>query len=370
MKKSGWKAFEKAIGMKPEEVINVIKTSGLTGRGGANFSTGLKWELTRNSKEEKLLICNADEGEPGAFKDKMLIENNVENLLEGIAIASYAIGVKTAYIYLRGEYSYLKKKIEKEIKNAERYFDKIDLSLKIITGAGAYICGEETAIINSIEGERGTPATKPPYPASEGLWHEPTCINNVETLANVPLAINDNKWNKDLRLFSVSGDVKKPGVYEMSIGTKLKDVIEISQPKEKVKAIYFGCSGGCLPFKEFSELPLDYSSVSQAGAMLGSCTIIVVGEKQNIFEITKNIYEFFAHESCGKCTPCREGGFRMLEILEKISEGKGKKDDITLLEDLSDYIRETSLCGLGYSSSFPIKNALKYFREEFEKRCK
>jgi NADH:ubiquinone oxidoreductase subunit F (NADH-binding) len=344
--------------MSPEKIIERIKESGLTGRGGANFPTGLKWELTRASKGDRILVCNADEGEPGTFKDKFIIENNLQTLLQGIAIGGYVLDAK-CFIYLRGEYSYLKPRIEKMIK-------KLGFDITVVTGAGAYICGEETSLLESIEGSRGMPRSKPPYPTVEGLWKKPTCINNVETLTNIPLLLANNSWNEKLRLFSLSGNLKKPGVYEIPLGATLNEVLERAEP-DKVKAVCLGYSGGIIPFERFRNITVDNKTFSENSFMLGSCTMIVIAE-MNIVKLAKNIAEFFVHESCGKCIPCRDGGFRILEIINKINSGKGKKE-LKELRELVEYI-EISFCALGKAYGFTIKSAMKNFRKEFDEKCR
>jgi len=369
LKNSNFRALDKIARMSPEEIIELIKKSGLTGRGGACFPAGLKLEFTRNSQGEKYLICNADEGEPGTFKDKLILEKNPNNLIEGMIIAGYAIGSSKGYLYLRGEYSYLKNRLQKAISNAKKTADrlKIYFDIEIISGAGAYICGDETAIIESIEGKRGNPRIKPPFPANKGLFDKPTLINNVETLANIPLIILDKDWNNNLRLFSLSGNVTKPGVYELELGISLKELISLGKPKNNIKAIYLGCSGGCIPYED---IKLDYEAIKEKGAILGSCTIIAVDEKQDIVDVATNIAKFFEYESCGKCTPCREGTMRVLELLEKISLKKATNKDLELLEELCRVITETSLCGLGQSSTNHLTTALKYFRNEFTNKLK
>jgi NADH:ubiquinone oxidoreductase subunit F (NADH-binding) len=367
LEKSNWKAFNKILKLKPEDVIKKIKKSRLTGRGGANFPTGIKWEITKNAEgKEKYLICNAHESEPGTFKDRFIIQKNPENLIEGIAIASYAIGINKAFIYLKHEYSYLRKNLERVIEASKNKLKKINLEIEIIKGAGAYICGETTAIIDSIEGLRGEPRKKPPYPSEKGLFRKPTCVNNVETLANVPLIFIDNKWDNNLRLFSVSGNIKKPGVYELPLGFPINKLLSKVEPYNKVKALYFGCAGGCIP----PEGDLGKEEIKNKGAMLGNCSIIVVDNSNDIVDIAKNIVEFFVHESCGKCTPCREGTYRVLEILEMMADGNATKKELALLEELSNTICETSFCGLGKVSTLHLKTALKYFREDFEEKCK
>jgi len=352
------KDFESIMKMRPNKIIERVKESGLAGRGGAGFPTGMKWELTRKAEGQKFLICNADEGEPGTFKDKFIIENNLETLLQGIAIGSHALEAK-CLIYLRGEYSYLKPKIEKMIK-------KMKLNVKIVTGAGAYICGEETSLIESVEGKRAVPRSRPPYPTVEGLWKRPTCINNVETLTNVPILLKDKNWNNNLRLFSISGNVKKPGVYELPLGLELKEILSVSEPEE-IRAVCLGYSGGIIPFDKFKNLKVDYKTFSEKSLMLGSCTLIALNK--DITKIAKNIAEFFVHESCGKCLPCREGGFKILELLKKIENGKGTKKDLKELKELSEYM-DISFCALGVGYGFSMRSALKYFGKEFEEKCR
>ena len=367
LRKSDWVGFKKTLNINRRKVINKVKESGLKGRSGSNFLTGLKWELM--GKGTRYLICNADEGEPGTFKDKFILEKNPLILIEGIAIASYAMDIHTAFIYLRGEYSYLKPKLERMIKSSERYLKKINLKIKIVLGAGSYLCGEETSILESIEGNRPVVRQKPPYPPNAGLYGKPTCINNVETLANIPLIFLGG-WNKNLELYSLSGDLKKPGVYEIKTGTCLKKIISIGKPKTEPKVIYFGGAGGCLPYQRFENLSVDYKKISELGCMLGARGLIVGGKNRSIIELSKIINEFFLHESCGYCTPCREGNFRIWELLEKISRRRGEKSDLKLLEKLACHISDTSFCNLGISSTTYLKCGLKYFRDEFLRLCK
>jgi NADH:ubiquinone oxidoreductase subunit F (NADH-binding) len=367
LKKTNLKAYEKAHNIGFKRVIELIKEKQVKGRGGAGFPTGDKWEMVAKTElGERYVICNADEGEPGTFKDKFIIENNPEILIEGILIAAYAVGAEQCYIYLRGEYDYLKSKLEKVIKNI---LDKTKANTKIdiVLGAGAYVCGDETAILSSIEGNRGQPRTKPPYPVTKGLFGKPTVINNVETLANVSLALLYDDYNPNLRLYSVSGNVSKPGVYELPLGTRLCDVIDKAEPKNKVKAVYFGCFGGCLPHCEIELTP---ENICGKECMLGACTIIVVDEKHSIVDMATNISKFYEFESCGKCTPCREGTMRILAILQNISLGKAKLEDLNTLQDLCEVIKETSFCGLGQTSVQHLITGLRYFRKEFEAKCK
>jgi len=369
LRETNWKGFEKAIIIGSVEVIKLVKDSGLKGRSGSGYPTGLKWEAVAGQKGKKYLVCNADEGEPGTFKDRFIIENNPRALIEGMAIAAYAMEVHEAFIYLRGEYAYLKSGLEKELKKSKKYLDKIDLKIRIVLGAGAYICGEESAILESMEGNRPIVRKKPPYPAQAGLYGKPTCINNVETLANIPLILTGN-WDKDLALFSISGDVKNPGVYELKLGTPLEKIISISKPSPTPKAIYFGASGGCLPYKQFKDLSVDDKSFSENGVMLGSRTLIIVGEGRSISEIARVFAEFFVHESCGYCTPCREGAFRILEILKRMRDGEAHKEDYILLSKLAPHIKDTSYCALGKTSTMHLIGAMKYFEDDFMKLCK
>ncbi len=358
----GWKKVNK-IGA--EETIELLKKKGLTGRGGACFLTGLKWEFARKAKgNEKFVICNADEGEPGTFKDKFILENNPENVIEGILIAAYCIDAKQAYIYLRGEYIYLKKRLEETIRKILANANS-KTRIDIIEGAGAYICGDETAIISSIENKRGYPHFKPPYPPQKGLFGKPTLINNVETLANVPLAITKDDWCDELRLFSISGDAAKPGVYEIKTGIRLGEIAKLADARDS-KAIYFGASGGCIPYKE--ELAVNADYICREEAMLGACSLIFISKRRSMLDMAINIAQFFKNESCGKCTPCREGNVQVIKLLEKIKSGNSTEKDIRLLEKLCAIIRDTSLCGLGQSCTNHVLTALKFFKEDFKLR--
>ena len=363
MRKTNYESFLKVLKKSPDEIIEIITKSLLKGRGGASFSTGMKWKFTKDANNlEKYLIVNFDEGEPGTFKDKFIADNNMDLLIEGILIASYVIGVKEAFIYLRGEYKYLEKVFKDAIDNAQQYLNQINLKINIFLGAGAYICGDETSIMNSIEGIRGEPRSKPPLPAIKGLWECPTCINNVETLANVPLIIDGN-W-EDLVLYSISGDVSNPGVFEEKKGVLAKDLLKKAHPRKKIKALFFGCAGGCAPFSD--DLILDDKSLKKLGCMFGSGTIIAIGEFVKIPKILKSILDFFVHESCGKCTPCREGTFRALEILKRILSKKHNNQDLDLLIKIANCMKDTSFCGLGQTAGTSILSAIKHFRGEFE----
>jgi NADH:ubiquinone oxidoreductase subunit F (NADH-binding) len=369
LRKTNWKGLENAKKINRGDIIKTVKDSGLKGRSGSGFPTGTKWEAVFSAKGEKYLVCNADEGEPGNFKDRFIIEKNPQLLIEGIAIASYAMDIHNAFIYLRGEYAYLEESLKSQIKKSSGRLREIRLDIRIVLGAGAYICGEESAILESIEGNRPVVRKKPPYPAQVGLYGKPTCINNVETLASVPLIFTGN-WDKDIVLFSLSGDVKNPGVYEFRLGTSLEKILFVSKPSPSPKAVYLGASGGCLPYKQFKNLPVDDKSFSENGAMLGSRGLIIVGEGRNMVEISKVFAEFFVHESCGYCTPCREGTFRILELLKRLREGEGTMEDYLLLTKLAPHIRDTSYCALGRSSTAHLMGAMKYFEDEFIKLCK
>jgi len=368
LRKTEQKAYAKALKLGRKGVIKLIKKKKNTGRGGAGFPTGEKWEMVSNAKSsEKYVICNADEGEPGTFKDRFILMNNPELVIEGILIASYAVNAKQAYIYLRGEYEYLKKNLEKVIKKIKTKV-KSKAKIDIILGAGAYVCGEETAIIESISGKRGHPQLKPPYPVTKGLFDKPTLVNNVETLANIPLAIIFDDYNPDLRLHSLSGNVSEPGIYELPLGIKLSELIRLGNPKKKIKAVYFGCFGGCMPYSD--DIELSPEKICGEDCMLGSCSVIAVDEDQSIVDLATNIAKFYEFESCGKCTPCREGTMRIMNLLQNLSLGQAKKKDLDTLQELSEVIKETSLCGLGQTSTQHLLTALKYFRKEFEEKCR
>ncbi len=366
LKESSMMAFNKTVEKGPKWVIDTLKNKGLTGRGGAGFPTGTKWEMVFNEKEtEKYVVCNADEGEPGTFKDRMIIEKNPKTLIEGIMIACHVITAKKAFIYLRGEYECLKENLQKTIDEV----NTSDIEIQIFQGAGAYVCGDETAILRSIEGYRGHPSLKPPFPTVQGLFEKPTIINNVETLTNVPLALMMDDWDPKLKLFSLSGKVKHPGVYELKEGTPLSKLIKLGDGEPK--AIHFGCFGGCLAYEQFKDIPLTPEEVLKADCFLGSCAVIVTDKKTSIIDVATNIAKFYEFESCGKCTPCREGTMRVLAILENIAMGQANSADIDTLLELAIVIRDTSFCGLGQTATNHVINAIKYFREEFEERlCK
>ena len=394
--KAGYSALVKALTLEPEKIINEIKESGLRGRGGAGFLTGIKWQVVRDAEEEdKIVICNADEGDPGAYMDRAIIESNPHQVIEGIAISAYAVGAERAIIYIRAEYPLAVKMIKKAIEQAKEIGllgkgilgTDFDLDITVFQGSGAFVCGEETALIKSIQGRRGMPQPRPPYPAQRGLWEKPTVINNVKSMASVPLIIeNGAKWYRGIgtakspgtAIFSVVGNIIHAGLVEISMGVTLRTLIfdicgGISNQK-KFKAIQIGGpSGGCLP-EYFLDTPIDFDSLTQAGAMMGSGGMVVMDEDACMIDVARYFLDFTQKESCGKCTFCRIGTRHLLDILERITRGEGRGGDIRLLENLSIDIKEGSLCGLGKTAPNPVLTTLKYFRGEYEahireKRC-
>jgi NADH:ubiquinone oxidoreductase subunit F (NADH-binding) len=373
LERGGFKALAKALGdMTPDAVIEEVKLSRLRGRGGAGFPCGLKWELARKAQaDEKFLICNADEGEMGTFKDRYILQNDPFTLIEGLAIAAYAIGAEKAYVYLRGEYRSLIPVLRNGVDQARAKGLLKGLSIEVREGAGAYVCGEESALMNSIEGGRGEARYRPPFPPVSGLFGKPTIINNVETLTNVPqIILNGASWfnaigtdkSKGTKVFSVSGDVKKPGVYELVMGSSLKElVIERARAKD-VKAVQVGGAAGRIIPGSLIDTPLAFETV------LGSGAVTVFYETRDIIDMIHRTVEFFAEESCGKCAPCREGTQVLLEVLGKLARGEGSHGDIEILEDLSQVMMDSSLCGLGQSACIPVMDSLKYFRGDYESR--
>ncbi|MDD3956554.1 MAG: NADH-quinone oxidoreductase subunit NuoF [Proteiniphilum sp.] len=381
----------------PQETIDVIKQSGLRGRGGAGFSTGLKWELTaRNESTQKYVVCNADEGDPGAFMDRSILEGDPHVILEAMAICGYCIGANKGLIYIRAEYPMAIKRLKIAISQAkeyglmgERIFDSdfsFDITLKY--GAGAFVCGEETALIHSMEGKRGEPSNKPPYPAQSGYLGKPTCVNNVETFANVPVIIlKGADWfssigtakSKGTKVFALAGKINNVGLIEVPMGTTLREIIyEIGggiKNGKKFKAVQTGGpSGGCLTEKHL-DTPIDYESLAAAGSMMGSGGMIVLDEDDCMVSVAKFYLDFIVEESCGKCVPCRIGNKRLYETLDRITVGKGKPEDIEKLKNLCSVIKDTSLCGLGQTSPNPVLSTLNNFMEEYhehvyEKKCR
>jgi NADH:ubiquinone oxidoreductase subunit F (NADH-binding) len=375
LNRDGFKAYQNALSeMKPEQVIDEVKASGLRGRGGAGFPCGLKWELARKAPgDEKYVICNADEGEVGTFKDRYILENDPFTLIEGIAIAAYAIGTKKAYIYLRAEYHHLLELLLQAIEQAGKkgLLEQVDIEIR--EGAGAYVCGEESALMDSIEGKRGEVRYRPPFPPTKGLWEKPTIINNVETLMNIPqIILNGADWfnkigterSKGTKVFSVSGDVAKPGVYELALGSPLSElVIDLTQA-QKVKMIQVGGATGRIIPATMLDTPLSFETILGAGA------ITVLDENRDTIGVVHKTMEFLAEESCGKCTPCREGTYTMLEILNDFKRGQGTERNIRILEELSQAMILASLCGLGQAAPAPVTDSLQYFRQDYESRIK
>lgn len=391
--RDGYQALAKTLTeMSPEEIIQEIKASGLRGRGGAGFPTGLKWEYVRQAEgEPKYIVCNGDEGDPGAYMDRSIVEGDPHSVLEGMCIGARAIGAHQGFVYIRNEYPLAYRRINLAIEQAREYGllgkdilgTGFDFDVRVVRGAGAFVCGEETSLIASIEGRLAEPRPRPPYPAQCGLWGKPTNINNVETWANVPVIINrGSKWyssigtelSKGTKVFSVVGKVKTTGLIEVPMGLSLGEIIfDICGGivnDRKFKAVQIGGpSGGCIPAK-LLDLPVDYEKLTQAGAMMGSGGMVVMDEKTCMVDLAHFFLTFIKDESCGKCSPCREGIPRMLEILTKIKEGKGELADLVFLEDLAGVIKDTSLCGLGKTAPNPVLTTLRYFRDEYESHIK
>jgi NADH-quinone oxidoreductase subunit F len=357
----------KPLTLSPEEIIEKVKESGLCGRGGAGFPTWFKWDACRkNASDKKFLICNADEGDPGAFMDRAILEGDPHSVIEGMIIAAKAIGADEGYIYVRAEYPLAIKRLENAIKQAkERGFLKT-LRIKLAKGAGAFVCGEETALIASIEAERGMPRLKPPFPAEKGLWNKPSNINNVETLANVPYIIHNNA-KAATKVFAISGKTEKAGLVEVQIGATLRDVLGDTAG---IKAVQLGGpSGGCIPQSLF-DTEIDYAKLIATGAIMGSGGMVIIDENTCMVDMARFFLDFTVKESCGKCTHCRVGNKRMLEILERICGGNGKDGDIELLESLVEGVKGGSLCALGQTAPNPVLTTLKYFRNEYEDHIK
>lgn len=389
----GYKAVRKVLSeMTPEQVIEEIKISGLAGRGGAGFPTWFKWNAARSSDgTEKYLICNADEGDPGAFMDRAVIEGDPHNLIEGMLIGAYAIGAKEAIVYVRAEYPLAIKRLEKAIKQATEkgylgnniFGSGFSCKMRIKAGAGAFVCGEETALIESLEGSRGMPRLKPPFPAQAGYWHKPSNINNVETFANVSWIILNGGAafasmgtadSKGTKVFALTGKIKKGGLVEIPMGKTLRDVIfDIGggiKSDKKFKAVQMGGpSGGCIP-DDLLDTVIDYKALGATGAIMGSGGMVVMDESTCMVGMAKFFLDFTAKESCGKCVHCRLGTKRMLEILTRIVDGKGEKGDIELLEELCYAVKDGALCGLGQTAPNPVLTTLKYFRNEYEAHIK
>ena len=388
----GYRALERVLReMTQDEVIDEIKKSGLRGRGGAGFPTGKKWELTKSYEaDQKYVVCNADEGDPGAFMDRSILEGDPHSVLEAMEIAGFAIGANKGYIYVRAEYPIAVKRLKVAIKQAREYgflgkniFNTgFDFDVEIRLGAGAFVCGEETALLESIEGKRGQPRIKPPYPAESGLWGKPTLINNVETFANISqIILKGADWfstigtenSKGTKVFALGGNVNNIGLVEVPMGTTLREIVYdigggIPNGRDFKAAQTGGPSGGCIP-KEHLDTPIDYESLKEIGSMMGSGGLIVMDDTKCMVSLAKFYLQFTVSESCGKCTPCRIGTKRMLEILERLCDGEADEYDVYKLEKLAVSIKKSSICGLGQSAPNPVISTLKYFRDEFREHA-
>jgi len=394
----GYKALEKVVTtMTPDEVIDVMNKSGLRGRGGAGFPTGRKWSFAKAEvNEQKYIICNADEGDPGAFMDRSILEGDPNCILEAMAIGGFAIGANQGYIYVRAEYPIAVQRLKIAINQAREYGllgknifgTGFDFDVDIRLGAGAFVCGEETALLESIEGRRGQPRVKPPYPASKGLFGKPTVINNVETLANVPkIILNGPEWfceigtenSKGTKVFALGGNVNNVGLVEVPMGTTLREIVYdigggIPNGREFKAAQTGGPSGGCIP-PEHLDTPIDYESLASIGSMMGSGGLIVMDDTKCMVDIARFYLDFTVSESCGKCTPCRIGSKRMLEILTKMCEGNATMEDLENLEELANSVKKSAICGLGQTAPNPVLSTMKYFKEEYlehvsDKKCR
>lgn len=395
--RDGYQALAKVLQeMTPEQVIETVKQSGLRGRGGGGFPTGIKWQTTHNNPSDiKYIICNADEGDPGAFMDRSVLEGDPHSVLEAMAIAGYAIGAQTGYIYIRAEYPLAIARLEVALSQAREcgllghniLGSSFSFDIFLRYGAGAFVCGEETSLINSIQGNRGEPTNKPPYPAQKGLWGKPTSVNNVETFANIsPIFLKGPEWfasigtekSKGTKVFALAGSINKVGLIEVAMGTTLRQIIyDIgggTKNNKKFKAVQTGGpSGGCIT-EEHMDMPIDYDNLTKIGTMMGSGGMIVMNDDDCMVNFAKFYLEFMCEESCGKCTPCRIGNKRLLETLTKITNGQGTEKDLDTLRELGQYIKDTALCGLGQTAPNPVLSTLKYFEDEYlahvrEKKC-
>ncbi|MGE5652952.1 MAG: NADH-quinone oxidoreductase subunit NuoF [Bacillota bacterium] len=391
--RGGYEALGKAVTqMTPSQVIDEMKRSGLRGRGGAGFPTGLKWDFTAKAGgSEKYIICNADEGEPGTFKDRLILEGDPHGVLEGMAIAAFAAGASKGFVYIRGEYQLSIDRLQKAIDQAKEFGmlgdhifgSDFSFDVEIRTGAGAYVCGEETALIESIEGNRGEPRYKPPYPANQGLWGKPTVVNNVETLANVaPIISRGSAWFRSIgterspgtKVFTLTGDVVNEGLIEVPMGITLREVIyDIGGGLPEGRAFKMaqtgGTSGGCLP-KELLDLPMDIDSLVEHGSALGSGALLIMDDSHCIIDITKAFIKFFKHESCGQCTPCREGTMRVYQFVDRLSHGQATLEDLDNVLALARTMQAASLCALGQTVPVPLLTTLRYFNDEYQAHLK
>jgi NADH-quinone oxidoreductase subunit F len=388
IEKGGYSALVKALTVQPGKIMEEIRESGLRGRGGAGFVTGIKWQLVRDAREEhKFIVCNADEGDPGAYMDRALLESNPHRVIEGIAIAAYTVGARKAIVYVRAEYPLAVRMITNAISQSERLGllgkgilgTEFDLEISVFQGSGAFVCGEETALIQSIQGKRGMSQPRPPYPSQRGLWGKPTVVNNVKSLASIPLIVRHGaQWYRDMgtdrspgtAIFSVVGNIVHAGLVEIPMGVTLRtlifDICGGIPNQKKFKAVQIGGpSGGCLP-ESLLDTPIDFDSLTDAGAMMGSGGMVVMDEDTCMVDVARYFLDFTQKESCGKCTFCRIGTKHLLDTLERITKGEGRDGDIELLEHLSLDIQEGSLCGLGKTAPNPILTTIKYFRDEYE----
>ncbi len=385
----GYEGLKKALSMTQDDIIATVKASGLRGRGGAGFPTGLKWSFTKPVEAaQKYIVCNADEGEPATNKDRVILSGDPNSVFEGMAIAGLAIGATMGYIYLRAEYPYLFVSLNKALDNAKAkgYIGKNilgsgkDFDIKIVSGAGAYVCGEETALIESIEGSRGEPRFKPPYPGVEGLWKAPTIVNNVETLANVPqIIVNGGEWfagigsanSSGTRIFTLCGNIVNPGVYEFPTTITMRQLFEEvgggCGDGKKLLAIQTGGASGPIITADDLDFEMSIDGCQKVGGGLGSGAMMFIDDSQCIIDVVENLMEFFVEESCGKCTPCREGNMRLLELVSKFKNGKGTMEDLDLIQELASTMMAASLCGLGQASPTPVVTSIANFRCVYER---
>lgn len=384
----GYFALGKALTeMKPADVLQTVKNSGLQGRGGAGFPTGLKWSFVINQPGEKYVVCNADESEPGTFKDRLVLEGDPHAVLEGMALAGYAVGAHEGWVYIRGEYGQARERLEHAVQQAEEYGllgenimeSGFSFYIHVHAGAGAYVCGEETALLESLEGKRGTPRIRPPYPTVCGFRDKPTVVNNVETLANIPpIIINGAEWFRSIgtksspgtKVYTMLGDVNITGLIEVPMGITLREVIEIYGGGMRHGKVFKcaqtgGASGSIIPV-ELLDTPMDFSSMAAKGASLGSGALLICDEDTDVVDLAYVLVRFFKSESCGKCVPCRVGTAQMLEALERLRTGHARSTDLQRLEEIASYVQETSFCGLGQAAPVPILTGLRFFRDEFE----